>query len=126
MKDIKMLNFGAGLVLISAVVSVGVGVGPVQAAPPPDGAATIVRGADCKMRTDPQDLRSIRTTDMQAVITPSGRINLVCHGRVPRGTVTPFHKSGFPCLIGLDDPTTDSHVVWNAAGNGTLTCHGQS
>src|SRR5690349_17240650 len=109
----RMLNFRIGLVLVSTAVSVGVGVGPAQAAPPPDGAATIVRGAGCGIRTDPQGMQAISTTDMQAVIAPSGRVNLVCRGKVPAGTVPPFHQSGFICYLGDAGATTDSHVVWN-------------
>jgi hypothetical protein len=106
------------------LLAVTVGVSPAQAASPPDGAATIVRGAGCTMRTNPDGTASVRTTDMQAVITPSGKVNLVCHAQQPAGAVEPFQQSGFSCAVGPAGTTTDSNVVWTASGQGTLTCHG--
>ena len=98
--------------------------GGVALAEPPDGAAEIVRGAGCTMRTNAEGTLSIRTTDMQAVVTPSGEVNLVCRGKVAPGSVEPFQASGFSCRVGPAGFTTDSHVVWTASGQGTLTCHG--
>jgi hypothetical protein len=34
------------------------------------------------------------------VITPSGQVNLVCHGKVAAGALAKFQQSGFPA--GLD------------------------
>jgi hypothetical protein len=89
-----------------------------------DGGATVVKGANCSIRTNPTGEPKRPTTDMQAEITPSGRVNLVCHANVPRGTIAPFNQSSFPCDIGPAGVTTDSHVVWTPSGQGTLTCHG--
>jgi hypothetical protein len=119
-----MRILGVGLALVSTALSVGVGMGSAQAGPP-DGAATVVKGADCMIRMDPQGTLFFETTDMQAVITPSGQVNLVCHGQAPAGTVAPFVQRGFPCFVGPAGITTNSHVVWNAAGKGTVTCHGR-
>jgi hypothetical protein len=98
--------------------------GGVAQAEPPDGAAQIIRGAGCTMRTNPEGSLSIRTTDMQAVITPSGKVNLVCRGEVAAGSVEPFQASGFACRVGPAGTTTDSHITWTPSGQGTLTCHG--
>jgi hypothetical protein len=93
-----------------------------------DGAngATIVRGATCSIRTNTTGDPKTPTTDMQAEITPSGQVNLVCHATAPQGTtIAPFNQSGFPCNDGPAGVTNDSHVVWTPSGHGTLTCHGK-
>jgi hypothetical protein len=118
-----MRKFGVGLVLATTTLAMSAGVGSAKA-DPPDGAATIIRGVGCTMRTNPGGTASISTTDMQAVITPSGHVNLVCHGQVAAGSVEAFEQSGFNCRVGPAGITTDSHVVWTPSGKGTLTCQG--
>jgi hypothetical protein len=120
-----MKSFLSAITLAATpLLALAVGAAPAQADPSHDGAATIIRGAGCTMRTNTDGSASIRTTDMKAVITPSGRVNLVCHGQVAAGTVEPFQQSGFSCAVGPAGRTTDSHVVWTASGQGTLTCQG--
>jgi hypothetical protein len=110
---------------IAGLLLIPLGGGTAYAQSSNDGAATIVRGADCTIRTDPTGDSSITTTDMQAVITPSGQVNLVCRARRAPGEVAPFNTSGFRCGVGPDRPPTfDSHVVWTPSGQGTITCHG--
>jgi hypothetical protein len=90
-----------------------------------DGGATIVKGATCSIRTNPTGNPKTPTTDMQAEITPSGQVNLVCHAQAPAGTtIAPFNQSGFLCIAGPAGVTYNSHVVWTPSGRGTLTCHG--
>ena len=104
-------------------------VGRAAAKPADNGGAQIITGKSCKMREDPSGSPFIFTTDMQAVVTPSGpsgqqQVNLVCHDQLPPGTVAPFNQSGFPCSVGPAGTTTDSHIVWTPSGQGTITCHG--
>jgi hypothetical protein len=85
-----------------------------------------ISGRNCTMRQSPTGTPSITTTDMRAVITSSGEINLVCHAEVPAGSVEPFTQTGFECRLG--SPTTlatTSHIVWTPSGRGTLTCRGK-
>ena len=89
-----------------------------------DGAASIVKGQPCTIRTDPAGNSSVTTTNMQAVITPSGQVNLLCRANLASGTVAPFNASGFSCKVGPAGETFNSHVVWTPSGQGTITCHG--
>src|SRR4029079_15118500 len=75
-----------------------------------DGAATIVREAPCTIRTNAAGTTSVTTKDMQAVITPSGKVNLLCRANLVSGTVAPFNSSGFSCKVGPAGETFNSHV----------------
>jgi hypothetical protein len=112
---------------ISAAIAgllIPLGGGTAYAQSSSDGAATIVRGASCTIRTNPTGTSSISSTDMQAVITPSGHVNLLCRANLAPGTVAPFNASGFSCGVGPAGQTFNSHVVWTPSGQGTITCHG--
>jgi hypothetical protein len=118
-----MLRFWVSAAIVGLLIPLSGGTAYAQSSN--DGAATIVRGAGCTIRTDPTGASSVSTTDMQAVITPSGQVNLVCRARQEPGVVAPFNVSGFSCRVGPGRPPTfDSHVVWTPSGQGTITCHG--
>ena len=86
--------------------------------------ADLLTGINCRMRQSPTGTPFIFTRDSRAVITSSGEINLVCHAKVPAGSVEPFTQTGFACsLAGM--PATTSHIVWTPSGQGTLTCSGK-
>ena len=125
--DLRDLEDGMHRYWVSAAIAgllIPLGGGTAYAQGSNDGGATIVRGAGCTIRTNPTGTTSITTTDMQAEITPSGQVNLVCHAQQAPGTVTPFNVSGFSCKLGAAGETFNSHVVWTPSGQGTITCHG--
>lgn len=95
-----------------------------------DGAdgANVIDLESCRIRTisEPKSKQDFFfTDDAKVVIGPQGQVTLVCHADVPAGSVEPFSQTGFPCRLGSKKNVTfDSHVVWTASGQGTLTCHG--
>src|SRR5689334_23680360 len=96
----KKLVLSVVTLTATPLLAVAVGVGPTHADPQRDGAAQIIRGALCFIRTNPGGSNFATTTDMKAVVAPNGQVNLVCHGQVDAGSVDPFQASGFVCGLG--------------------------
>jgi hypothetical protein len=112
-------------VLTATLTAMGGGVAVAQeVADGSSNRADLLSGINCRMRQDPSGTPFIFTRDSRAVITSSGEITLVCHAKVPAGSVEPFTQSGFACSL-AGNPATTSHIVWTPSGQGTITCSGK-